>query len=76
LESYQKKGIGKKLCKPLFQVFRELGYITIFVAVLEENKSKYFYEALGAEFLKDEEIIIAGTPLNLLTYEWKDISHI
>jgi ribosomal protein S18 acetylase RimI-like enzyme len=76
LESYQKQGIGKKLCQPLFQVFRELGYKTIFVEVLEDNKSKYFYEALGAELLKDEEIIIAGTPLKLLTYEWKDISHI
>ncbi|GGE63946.1 GNAT family N-acetyltransferase [Priestia taiwanensis] len=75
-ESYQKQGIGKKLCQPLFQVFRDLGYTTIFVEVLEDNKSKYFYEALGAKLCKDEEIVYGGKMLNLLTYEWGDIRHI
>ncbi|MGE7593587.1 N-acetyltransferase family protein [Peribacillus frigoritolerans] len=56
-------GIGKKLIKELFFKFEELGFKTIFVEVLEDNKSRYFYEAFGAE-------------LNLLVYEWRDISPI
>lgn len=50
-----------------------LGYKTIFVEVLEDNKSRFFYESLGAEWLRTEKIKIAGAELNLLVYEWKDI---
>lgn len=74
LENSQRMGIGKKLIKELFFKFEELGFKSIFVEVLEDNKSRYFYEAFGAELLKTEKIKIAGAELNLLVYEWKDIS--
>ena len=74
LENFQRMGIGKKLIKELFFKFEELGFKTIFVEVLEDNKSRYFYEAFGAELLKTEKIKMAGAELNLLVYEWKDIS--
>ncbi|MFJ7511829.1 GNAT family N-acetyltransferase [Peribacillus simplex] len=74
LENYQRMGIGKKLIKELFLKFEELGFKTIFVEVLEDNKSRYFYEAFGAELLKTEKIKMAGAELNLLVYVWKDIS--
>lgn len=74
LENSQRMGIGKKLIKELFFKFEELGFETIFVEVLEDNKSRYFYEAFGAELLETEKIKIAGSELNLLVYEWKDIS--
>lgn len=71
LESFQGKGIGKKLVEPLFKQFETLGYTRIFVDVLEKNNSRYFYEALGAKYLKSEKIIMGGVDLTLLTYEWK-----
>ncbi len=74
LENFQTMGLGKKLIKELFFNFDELGFKTIFVEVLEDNKSRYFYEAFGAELLKAEKIKMAGSDLNLLVYEWKDIS--
>lgn len=67
-------GIGKKLIKELFFKFEELGLKTIFVEVLEDNESRYFYEAFGAELLKTEKIKMARTELNLLVYVWMDIS--
>ncbi|MCK1981323.1 MULTISPECIES: GNAT family N-acetyltransferase [Peribacillus] len=74
LENSQKMGIGKKLIKELFLKFEALGFKTIFVEVLEENKSRYFYEAFGAEWIKTEKIKMAGAEMNLLVYVWKDIS--
>ncbi|MDM5360462.1 ribosomal protein S18 acetylase RimI-like enzyme [Peribacillus sp. B2I2] len=74
LENFQRMGIGKKLIKELFFKFEDLGFKTIYVEVLEDNKSRYFYEAFGAELLKTEKIKIAGAEINLLVYEWKDIS--
>ncbi|MGE7184092.1 N-acetyltransferase family protein [Peribacillus sp. NPDC006672] len=74
LENFQRMGIGKKLIKELFFKFEELDFQTIFVEVLEDNNSQFFYEAFGAELLKTEKIKMAGAELNLLVYEWKDIS--
>jgi ribosomal protein S18 acetylase RimI-like enzyme len=73
LQEYQGLGIGKKLVQQLFSKLDKLGYKTIFVEVLEDNKSRFFYESLGAEWLRTEKIKIAGVELNLLVYEWKDI---
>ena len=76
LENSQRMGIGKKLIKELFFKFEELGFKTIFVEVLEDNKSRYFYEAFGAELLKTEKIKMVGAELNLLVYGWRDISRV
>ncbi|ASS95541.1 GNAT family N-acetyltransferase [Peribacillus simplex] len=74
LENFQRMGIGKRLIKELFFKFEGLGFKTIFVEVLEDNKSRYIYEAFGAELLKTEKIKMAGAELDLLVYSWKDIS--
>jgi ribosomal protein S18 acetylase RimI-like enzyme len=70
LEAYQGQGIGKKLVHELFLQFQTLGYQKIFVEVLGNNKSRYFYEALGAKLIKNEMTIIGGAELRLLVYEW------
>lgn len=76
LEEYQGTGVGKQLLKQLFNQFKELNFNSVFVEVLEDNKTRYFYEYYGAELLKSEKITIAGTELNLLIYEWKDIENV
>lgn len=76
LEEYQGKGIGKQLMEQLFTHFNKLGFNRVFVEVLEDNKTRFFYEYYGAELLKTEKIKIAGFVLNLLIYEWKDIKNV
>ncbi|KYD09537.1 hypothetical protein B4102_1935 [Heyndrickxia sporothermodurans] len=70
LESYQGKGIGRRLVDPMFRQFEELGYTTIFVEVLEQNKSRHFYEALGAKWSDSKKITIGGAELDLLIFKW------
>jgi ribosomal protein S18 acetylase RimI-like enzyme len=72
LEDFQGKGIGTKLIHELFLIFDKLKFNRVFVEVLEDNKSRYFYETLGAILHKSEKIKYAGVELNLLVYEWKD----
>ncbi|MBX9974553.1 GNAT family N-acetyltransferase [Cytobacillus firmus] len=76
LEEYQGKGIGKGLLKQVFLQFEELGFNRIFVEVLEDNKTRYFYEYYGAELYKTKKITIAGAELNLLIYEWNNIRNV
>lgn len=76
LEEYQGKGIGKKLMKQLFHQFNELNYNKVFVEVLEDNKTRFFYEKYGAKIQKTERIQIAGVELDLLIYEWDNVKEV
>lgn len=76
LEEYQETGIGKQLMKQLFIQFRELGYLKVFVEVLEDNKSRYFYEKYGAELIGTQSITLGDGELSLLIYEWNDLSEV
>ncbi|MFF2878885.1 GNAT family N-acetyltransferase [Gottfriedia sp. NPDC057991] len=76
LEEYQGKGIGKQLMKQLFLQFQKWGYNRVFVEVLEDNKTRYFYEYYGAELMKSDKITFSGSELNLLIYQWKNINEV
>ncbi|MED0961211.1 GNAT family N-acetyltransferase [Bacillus paramycoides] len=76
LEEHQGNGIGQQLMKQLFKQFERLGYNRVFVEVLEDNKTRYFYEYYGAKLLKSEKIRIAGVELNLLVYEWDNVNEV
>ncbi|RDI41095.1 GNAT family N-acetyltransferase [Falsibacillus pallidus] len=73
LKEYQGCGIGKKLMKQVFLKFVELNINHVFVEVLKENETRYFYEYHGSKLHRSEKIINGGKELNLLTYEWDDI---
>lgn len=60
----------------LFLQFKELGYQQVFVEVLEDNKTRYFYEYYGAELIETQSITLAGTELNLLIYEWNNLNEV
>lgn len=75
-EENQGKGIGKQLMKQVFLQFEELGHNRVFVEVLEDNKTRYFYEHYGARLVRTEKITIAGAELSLLIYEWEDLKEV
>lgn len=76
LEEYQGMGVGKQLMKQLFLQFIELGYKRVFVEVLEDNKTRYFYEYYGAKLKETQRITLAGADLNLLIYDWNSINEV
>lgn len=76
LEKYQGNGIGKKLFKELFNHFKQMGYEKVFVEVLEENKTRFFYEYYGAKLVKTVQIKIGGKILQELIYEWNNVNEV
>lgn len=76
LEAYQGKGLGKLLLKELFLFFQQNNYQTIYVEVLADNKTKYFYEHFGAKLITSLEINIGGKVLEELVFEWDDITKV
>ncbi|MDQ0427520.1 ribosomal protein S18 acetylase RimI-like enzyme [Planomicrobium stackebrandtii] len=76
LEEYQGQGIGKMLLKELFLHFKKLGYKRIFVEVLEDNKTRYFYEHYGAKLVNTVQLNWDEKILNELIYEWDDLNDV
>lgn len=76
LESYQRKGLGKKLVEPVVDMLIEKDIYSMTVMVLADNPSRYFYESLGAKQIGTEEIEIGGEKLLELVYGWDDIREI
>ncbi|WP_028531148.1 GNAT family N-acetyltransferase [Paenibacillus sp. UNC217MF] len=76
LKEYHGRGLGKELLRQLFLHFKFLGYQNIFVDVLEDNKTRYFYEHYGAKLCDSTQIIIGGKALNELIYEWDNIDEV
>ncbi|ATP42408.1 GNAT family N-acetyltransferase [Solibacillus sp. R5-41] len=73
LEQYQGQGIGKKLLKEMMESFKERQFQTIYVDVLADNKTRYFYENYGAEYVKSVQLTIGGKVVEEAVYVWKDI---
>lgn len=76
LKEYHGRGLGKELLRQLFLHFKFLGYQNIFVNVLEDNKTRYFYEHYGAKLCDSTQIIIGGKVLNELIYKWDNIDEV
>lgn len=76
LEGHQGKGFGKKLTSQVFHRLHEIGCLTVYVEVLAENKSKLFYESLGAELHQEEQMSIMGAELDVIIYKWRSYDHL
>jgi ribosomal protein S18 acetylase RimI-like enzyme len=76
LQSYQGKGLGRLLLKALFTRIKNEGYEKVFVEVLEDNPTRYFYEYFGAQFVKTVPITIGGQRLNESIYVWPSVDEV
>lgn len=76
LEEYHGTGVEKALMKELFIYFKKMGYSKIFVDVLEDNNTKYFYEYYNAQYVKNVQIKIGGKLLNESTYMWHEVDRV
>ncbi|NDI36258.1 GNAT family N-acetyltransferase [Chengkuizengella sediminis] len=73
LKSYQRKGIGKLLVKPILNDLNKMNINTMLIWVLKENKSRYFYEKLGGRVVGEKPIAISGKVLDEIGYGFEDI---
>lgn len=67
LKQSQGEGLGKKL------LLRGLEYLkgkVVYVEVLSDNKTKYFYQKYGAKFYKEQSIKIGQQILGESVYRW------
>ncbi|GHO54669.1 GNAT family N-acetyltransferase [Ktedonobacter robiniae] len=73
LAEMQGRGLGRRLVGTLVEQFVRQGMTSMAVVVLADNSARYFYEALGATLLCEQEDEIGGKRLIELVYGWSDI---
>ncbi|MBO0992797.1 GNAT family N-acetyltransferase [Bacillus sp. SD088] len=76
LEEYQREGIGRLLVEAVIEDLQENNIFSMIVQVLAENRSRFFYESLGAKKIDTAEIEIAGKQLTEFVYGWENINTI
>ncbi|WP_078379269.1 GNAT family N-acetyltransferase [Sutcliffiella halmapala] len=73
LQSYQKKGIGKKLCTTVAEFLHNKNYQSMLVWVLANNPSRAFYHSLHPEEIGVEQIQIGDQSFQEIAYAWKNL---
>lgn len=76
LESYQKIGLGKQLVQEVTNDLISKNFHSMTVIVLEDNQSRYFYEALGARMIDQLKTEIEGIEFTELVYGWENLSEL
>ena len=73
LEPFQRTGIGRRLAHEWAAVALSRGLHAAVVRVLAENPACAFYERLGAERLRDTQLVIGGQPYPERWYGWRNL---
>ena len=73
LKEVQGKGIGSELLKAVAAIMEKQGFGSMAVWVLEQNRSRFFYERSGARLANSRVIEIGGAKLMEVAYCWPDL---
>jgi GNAT superfamily N-acetyltransferase len=73
LKEYQQRGIGRQLAAAVVNYLLRMGLQSMLIWVLTQNPSRKFYEALGGQPVREQEIVIGGATLIEVAYGWQDI---
>ncbi|MGA8089034.1 MAG: GNAT family N-acetyltransferase [Terracidiphilus sp.] len=73
LKDAQKRGIGEALLRMMASALLERNFRSMAVWVLEQNRSRGFYEKTGAHMAMSKVIEIGGAKLMEVAYAWGDL---
>lgn len=73
LKDAQKRGIGVGLLRAMATALLERNFKSMAVWVLEQNRSRNFYEKTGARMAASKVIEIGGAKLMEVAYAWPDL---
>lgn len=73
LEAYQRHGVGQQLTRAVVNGLLQHGLSSMLVWVLADNPSRAIYEALGGQYVAEQQITIGSAQLTEVAYGWRDI---
>jgi GNAT superfamily N-acetyltransferase len=76
LKDAQKRGIGAGLLRAMAAALLERNFKSMAVWVLEQNRSRSFYEKTGARLVTSKVIDIGGTKMMEVAYAWASLKEL
>jgi GNAT superfamily N-acetyltransferase len=73
LKDAQKRGIGAALLRAMANALLQRNFKSMAVWVLEQNRSRSFYERAGARLVQSKVIEIGGAKMMEVAYVWTDL---
>jgi GNAT superfamily N-acetyltransferase len=74
LQSAQRHGLGRRLVDRFVREIKLRGLASMAVWVLALNPFRKFYEALGGQFIAEQQIERGGESFSEIAYAWSDLS--
>ncbi|HJS84467.1 MAG TPA: GNAT family N-acetyltransferase [Acetobacteraceae bacterium] len=73
LDDWHERGLGRRLVRAAAASLLEAGCRTLFLWVLRDNPSRWFYERLGGRAVADATIMVGGRPVVQTAFVWDPI---
>jgi L-amino acid N-acyltransferase YncA len=73
LDHYHGNGLGRRLTQALASYLVAQNLCSMTVVVLADNPACQFYQALGAQYVRSQDVEIGGVTLLEQVYGWPDI---
>ena len=71
-DAYHRKGVGRLLAQTVAERLARAGLHSMLVWVLADNPARHFYEALGGQQARRQQITIGEVTLDEIGYGWTD----
>ena len=71
---HMRHGTGTLLTRALARALQSQGFHSLLVWVLAANPARYFYAALGAQYVREATITIGGAELSEYAYGWPTLA--
>jgi GNAT superfamily N-acetyltransferase len=76
LDDWRDRGIGRRLMRACASHLAAIGCGSVFVWVLRENPSRWFYERLGGTAAAASTIQVGGQAVDQTAYVWSPIDRL
>ncbi len=76
LDDWRDRGIGRRLMRACASHLAGIGCASVFVWVLRDNPSRWFYERLGGKPAAASTIQVGGQPVEQTAYVWSPIDRL
>ncbi len=76
LDDWRERGLGRRLLAAAGTALAGLGCHSVFLWVLRDNPSRWFYERLGGRAAMQASVAVAGTEVPQVAYVWDSVERL
>lgn len=76
LDDWRDRGVGRRLLRASAAALAQAGHRSVFLWVLRDNPSRWFYERLGGRYVAESNVTVAGQRLRQTAFVWDPIERL